>query len=57
MKHPQLTIQKSDVLCEEDVQATLKGTEAVVSLFGHVKGSPEWLQTNGPQNIVKAMKN
>jgi nucleoside-diphosphate-sugar epimerase len=28
----------------------------VVSLFGHVKGSPEKLQTNGTQHIVDAMK-
>jgi putative NADH-flavin reductase len=28
----------------------------VVSLFGHVKGSPDWLQTNGTKNIVLAMR-
>jgi methylmalonyl-CoA mutase cobalamin-binding subunit len=28
----------------------------VVSLFGQVKGSPEWLQTNGTKKIVEAMK-
>lgn len=28
----------------------------VISLFGHVKGSPERLQTKGTENIVEAMK-
>lgn len=28
----------------------------MVSLFGHVKGSPEWLQTNGTKNIISAME-
>ena len=52
-----LTIVKGDVLNARDVSETIKGTEIVVSLFGHVKGSPEWLQTNGTKNIIEAMKN
>lgn len=53
---PKLEIHKGDVLNLEDVQQTVEGADIVVSLFGHVKGSPEWLQTNGTKNIVQAMK-
>ncbi len=55
-KNKNLEIIQGDVLNSEDVHATIKGSDLVVSLFGHVKGSPEWLQTNGTKNIVNAMK-
>jgi len=51
-----LEIHKGDVLNIEDVKHVVEGTDIVVSLFGHVKGSPELLQTNGTKNIVEAMK-
>ncbi len=54
--HPNLEILKGDVLNAPDVQSTVTGCEIVVSLFGHVKGSPDWLQTNGTKHIVAAMK-
>ena len=47
---------QGDVLNKADVEKTVAGSEVVVSLFGHVKGSPRWLQTNGTQNIIEAMK-
>lgn len=50
-----LTIVKGDVLNYENVETTIKDCDLVVSLFGHVKNSPEWLQTNGTNHIVKAM--
>ncbi|EMR03136.1 NAD(P)-dependent oxidoreductase [Cesiribacter andamanensis] len=50
-----LEIIQGDVLTAKDVEETIKGTDVVVSLFGHVKGSPAWLQTNGTRNIVSAM--
>jgi putative NADH-flavin reductase len=53
---PNLEIIQGDVLNNGDVEKTVADTEIVVSLFGHVKGSPEWLQTNGTENIIKAMK-
>jgi putative NADH-flavin reductase len=56
LQSPNLQIIKGDVLNETDVYKTVQGTEVVVSLFGHVKGSPAWLQTNGTKNIVLAMK-
>lgn len=51
-----LEVYKGDVLHIEDIKQVVEGTDIVVSLFGHVKGSPEWLQTNGTKNIVEAMK-
>jgi putative NADH-flavin reductase len=53
--HPNLQIIPGDVLSPEDVSQAVQGCDLVVSLFGHVKGSPEWLQTNGTKNIVDAM--
>jgi putative NADH-flavin reductase len=38
------------------VEQTVKDCDIVVSLFGQVKDSPEWLQTDGTKNIVEAMK-
>ena len=52
----QLTLVQGDVLNYADVAETIKGADVVVSLFGHVKGSPEWLQTEGTRHIVQAMQ-
>ncbi|MCU0352797.1 MAG: SDR family oxidoreductase [Cytophagales bacterium] len=51
-----LQIVQGDVLDPAAVEKTVAGTDMVVSLFGHVKNSPEWLQTNGTRNITEAMK-
>lgn len=53
---PNLEILPGDVLNAADVARTVQGSDLVVSLFGHVKGSPEWLQTDGTRNIVAAMQ-
>lgn len=55
-QNPRITIVEGDVLNPQDVDSTVEGAEIVVSLFGHVKGSPEWLQTNGTKNIISAMQ-
>lgn len=55
-KSSNLEIIQGDVLNEDEVNQTVDGCDIVVSLFGHVKGSPEWLQTNGTKNILKAMQ-
>jgi len=52
----QLEIIAGDVLNPADVEQTVESTDIVVSLFGHVKGSPKWLQTNGTKHIVQAMQ-
>jgi putative NADH-flavin reductase len=54
--HQNLNVIKGDVLNTDEVESIIKGADIVVSLFGHVKGSPEWLQTDGTKNIVSAMK-
>jgi len=51
-----LEVISGDVLFADDVAKTVQGCDAVVSLFGQVKDSPEWLQTDGTKNIVAAMK-
>lgn len=51
-----LELIKGDVLSAVDVEKTVVNTDLVVSLFGHVKGSPPWLQTEGTTHIVNAMK-
>ncbi len=55
-QNPNLTVIEGDVLNLADVNKAVEGSDIVVSLFGHVKGSPEWVQTNGTKNIVSAMQ-
>ena len=38
-----LEVCTGDVLNIENVRQVVEGADIVVSLFGHVKGSPEWL--------------
>lgn len=52
---PHLEVIKGDVLNPATVNATVAGTDIAVSLFGHVKGSPKWLQSDGTSNILSAM--
>lgn len=56
LKHSRLQLIPGDVLHSRDVERTVQDCDIVVSLFGQVKGSPEWLQTNGTKKIVEAMK-
>lgn len=53
---PNLVVIQGDVLNLSDVEKTVEGCDLVISLFGHVKNSPEWLQSDGTSNIIKAMK-
>lgn len=52
---PQLTVITGDVLDRDAVAHTIEGSDAVISVFGHVKGSPATLQTDGTRSIVDAM--
>lgn len=56
LKSTDIEVIEGNVLNQQDVENTIKGSRIVVSLFGHVKGSPEWLQTNGTKNIISAMQ-
>jgi len=51
-----LSVLQGDVLKEQDVRQTIAGADVVVSLFGHVKGSPKLLQSDGTYNIIQAMQ-
>jgi putative NADH-flavin reductase len=55
-QHHNLQVMVGDVLNEKDVEKVVEGTDIVVSLFGHVKNSPERVQTNGTKNIIAAMQ-
>lgn len=50
-----LTVIKGDVLDPASVDRAVAGVDAVVSVFGQVKGSPATLQADGTRNIVAAM--
>lgn len=56
IRDSRLHLVSGDVLNLADVEKTIQGADIVISLFGHVKDSPEWLQTNGTKNIVSAAK-
>jgi putative NADH-flavin reductase len=53
---PRLTVVTGDVLDADAVDRTVAGSDAVLSLFGQVKGSPRTLQTDGTRNVVAAMR-
>ncbi|MHA7241133.1 NAD(P)-dependent oxidoreductase [Arthrobacter sp. TMS1-12-1] len=52
---PRLTVIEGDVLDARAVDRVLAGSSAVISVFGHVKGSPPTLQTDGTRIITEAM--
>ncbi len=56
IQHENLEVMQGDVLNAADVRVLTENTDVVVSLFGHVKGSPAGLQTDGTRNIVSAMQ-
>lgn len=51
-----LTVVAGDVLDLAAVNRTVAGSDVVVSVFGHVKGSPATVQADGTRNIVGAMQ-
>lgn len=54
--HPGLEIIQGDILSEPDVKKTIHSSFAVVSLIGHVKGSPDDLQVKATRYILAAME-
>ncbi len=56
LQHSELQIIKGDVLEPEHVNKTIAGSDVVISLFGHVKGSPKDLQTTGTSHILESMR-
>jgi len=51
-----VTIVPGDVQDPVAVAETVRGADAVISVFGHVKGSPPTVQTDGTRTIVNAME-
>lgn len=56
LTHQGLEIIQGDILSEQDVKKTIDSSFAVVSLIGHVKGSPDDLQVKATRYILAAMK-
>lgn len=54
-RSPRLEVVQGDILNPQAVAETVREADAVVSLIGHVKDSPEWLQTEGTQNVLNAL--
>jgi putative NADH-flavin reductase len=53
---PDLEVIQGDILNPADVEKTIAGTQMVVNLIGHVKGSPANLQTQATLYILDTMK-
>ena len=51
-----LEIIEGDVLNEEDVRKTIEGTDAVISVLGPAKGSPDSLMKDAAEVISRVMK-
>ena len=51
-----LTIVRGDVLDRVAVEQTMRGSDVVISVFGHVGGSSPTVQADGTRNIVEAMQ-
>lgn len=50
-----IKVIKCDAMVLSEVEKLIKGCDAVVSLIGHSRGSPEFLQTTATANILSAM--
>ena len=55
-RHPNLEVVAGDLLDPAAVAETCRTADVVVSLIGHVKGSPAFLQTDGTQHILNALR-
>jgi putative NADH-flavin reductase len=56
LQHPLLTWFQGDVLNQSALLPALSGVRQVISVFGQVKGSPPWVQTEGTRNLVELMQ-
>lgn len=53
--HQRLRVVQGDVMDPAAVEDAIKGADAVLSVLGHTRGSPDDVQTVATQNIVNAM--
>ncbi len=56
IQHPRLTLVQGDAMNPDDVEKTIQGTDAVISVLGPNKASPKNMQTVAIENIVTAMQ-
>ena len=56
IEDPRLTVIQGDATNAADVERTVEGTDGVLSVLGHAKGSPDDVQTVATRAIVAAMK-
>ena len=54
--HPDLTVLRCDATDKAQVTKLIDRCDAVVSLIGHVKGSPDFVQRDAMRAIVAAME-
>ncbi len=52
----EVRILKGDVMDYSAVTQAIQGSDAVISVLGHIKGSDPLMQTKGMKNITKAMQ-
>lgn len=50
-----IDVMACDATSSQDVRALISDTDAVISVIGHVKGSPDWLQRDATRVIIDAM--
>ncbi len=53
--HPQLNVIKCDATNETDIKNLINSQDAVVSFIGHVKNSPDDVQSKSIKNTINAM--
>lgn len=56
VSHENLSIFKGNVLHPEEVDAAVRGKDAVLSALGLTRGSPKTICADGIRNIISAMK-
>jgi putative NADH-flavin reductase len=54
--HPRLSVRTIDATSSVDVRTLIEGQDAIVSLIGHVKGSPIFVQTDAIKTVLSEMK-
>jgi putative NADH-flavin reductase len=51
-----VVVKKGDIMNFDSVREAIAGTDAVISVIGHIKGSDPFMQTKGMSNIVRVME-
>ncbi len=50
-----LKIIQCDILDQKQVSSLVSQVDVVISVIGHMKGSPEFMQTEGITNVIRAL--